>query len=88
MLIGMDIINQGDCVVSNYQGKTVFSFRMPSESVMDFVSGTVYAINGTLNTIATRIYLVSPESVSISGDVETILSQSIGGNAPTISKGF
>lgn len=39
MLIGMDIINQGDFVVSNYQGKTVFSFRMPSESVMDFVSG-------------------------------------------------
>lgn len=39
MLIGMDIINQGDFVVSNYQGKTVFSFRMPSESVMDFVAG-------------------------------------------------
>lgn len=39
MLIGMDIINRGDFVVSNYQGKTVFSFRMPSESVMDFVSG-------------------------------------------------
>lgn len=35
----MDIINQGDFVVSNYQGKTVFSFRMPSESVMDFVAG-------------------------------------------------
>lgn len=39
MLIGMDIINKGDFMVSNYQGKTVFSFRMPSESVMDFVTG-------------------------------------------------
>lgn len=39
MLIGMDIINKGDFTVSNYQGKTVFSFRMPSEGVMDFVTG-------------------------------------------------
>lgn len=39
MLIGMDIINKGDFTVSNHQGKTVFSFRMPSEGVMDFVTG-------------------------------------------------
>lgn len=39
MLIGMDIINKGDFAVSNHQGKTVFSFRMPSESLMDFVTG-------------------------------------------------
>ena len=39
MLIGMDIITKGDFAVSNYNGKTVFSFRMPSESRLDFVSG-------------------------------------------------
>ena len=39
MLVGMDIINKGDFLVSNYNGKTVFSFRMPSERIMDFVSG-------------------------------------------------
>ena len=39
MLIGMDIINKGDFAVSNYNGRTVFSFRMPSESTLDFVSG-------------------------------------------------
>jgi len=79
-----DILVGGTAVVINLEG---FDDEI-AQRIMDFVSGTVYAINGTLNTIATRIYLVSPESVSISGDVETILSQSIGGNAPTISKGF
>jgi len=79
-----DILVGGTAVVINLEG---FDDEI-AQRIMDFVSGTVYAINGTLNTIATRIYLVSPESVSISGDVETILSQSIGGNAPTIFKGF
>ena len=79
-----DILVGGTAVVINLEG---FDDEM-AQRIMDFVSGTVYAINGTLNTIATRIYLVSPESVSISGDVETILSQSMGGNAPTINKGF
>lgn len=39
MLVGMDIISKGDFCVSNYNGKTVFSFRMPSDSMMDFVGG-------------------------------------------------
>ena len=37
MLIGMDVINCGDFVVTNYNG-TVFSFRMPSMEGMDFVN--------------------------------------------------
>ena len=39
MLIGMDIITKGDFAVSNYNGKTMFTFRMPSESTLNFVSG-------------------------------------------------
>lgn len=30
VLIGMDVISMGDFSVSNYNGKTVFSFRIPS----------------------------------------------------------
>ena len=37
VLIGMDIILRGDLVVTNYQGKTVFSYRTPSASKIDFV---------------------------------------------------
>lgn len=35
-LIGMDIITQGDFSVSNYNGKTTFTFRIPSQGVIDF----------------------------------------------------
>lgn len=37
LLVGMDIITKGDFAVSNYGGKTVFTFRTPSESVTDYV---------------------------------------------------
>lgn len=37
LLIGMDIITLGDFAVTNYRGKTVFSFRTPSMLNIDFV---------------------------------------------------
>ncbi len=38
VLIGMDVIGQGDFAVSADQGKTVFSFRLPSAGAIDFTS--------------------------------------------------
>jgi len=38
ILIGMDIIGQGDFAVTNHNGKTVLTFRMPSILEMDFVT--------------------------------------------------
>lgn len=38
ILIGMDIIGRGDFVVTNFNGKTTLSFRMPSISEMDFIT--------------------------------------------------
>ncbi len=37
MLIGMDIISQGDFAISNYNGKTIVNFRMPSFADINFV---------------------------------------------------
>ena len=37
ILIGMDLINQGDFAVTNFQGLTKFSFRVPSMRHIDFV---------------------------------------------------
>ena len=37
VLIGMDIINLGDFAVSNVEGSTCFTFRMPSLEEFDFV---------------------------------------------------
>ena len=36
VLIGMDIISIGDFAVSNYNGKTQFSFRLPSQEHIEF----------------------------------------------------
>ena len=36
-LIGMDVITMGDFCVSNFNGVTTFSFRVPSEGKTDFV---------------------------------------------------
>ncbi|MFO7889473.1 MAG: retropepsin-like aspartic protease [bacterium] len=40
LLIGMDVINRGDFVITNSDKKTTFSFRMPSIEVIDFVKQT------------------------------------------------
>ena len=37
VLIGMDIIGGGDFAVSNFQGKTTFTFQIPSQAKIDFV---------------------------------------------------
>ena len=37
-LIGMDVISKGDFAVSNYQGNTVMTFRVPSIQRIDFVA--------------------------------------------------
>ncbi|MFH1319598.1 MAG: SEC-C metal-binding domain-containing protein [Bacteroidota bacterium] len=38
-LIGMDIISRGDFVITNFQGKTVMTYRVPSIQRLDFVAG-------------------------------------------------
>ena len=40
VLIGMDIISKGDFAISNYNGKTQFSFRLPSQEDVDYKNST------------------------------------------------
>lgn len=40
ILIGMDIIGGGDFAVSNYNGKTIFTYRHPSVEDLDFAKAT------------------------------------------------
>ena len=49
MLIGMNIINQGNFAVSNSHDKTTFTFRMPSVKITDYVKEVAFA-----NTIGSR----------------------------------
>lgn len=41
-LVGMNIISKGDLAISNYDGRTCLTFRMPSQARTDY-SGTVDA---------------------------------------------
>lgn len=45
VLIGMDIINQGDFAVTHNGGKTTFSFRLPSLTEIDFVQQKVAPVH-------------------------------------------
>jgi hypothetical protein len=36
LIIGMDIMTLGDVAITNLNGKTVFSFRVPSLHLVDF----------------------------------------------------
>jgi hypothetical protein len=38
VIIGMDIINAGDFSITNFQHKTVFTFRIPSMGTVDYVN--------------------------------------------------
>ena len=46
ILIGMDIIGAGDFAVTNFEGKTVFTFRMPPMGLIDFRVDANYATPG------------------------------------------
>jgi len=37
MLIGMDVISQGDFLVSTFNGETTFSFQMPAKEPLDLM---------------------------------------------------
>ena len=41
MLIGMDVITKGDFAISNFNGKTILNFRIPSYADINFVQMAV-----------------------------------------------
>lgn len=59
-----DMLLTGRATVINLEG---FDDKL-AQRTMDFVSGSVYAINGKLHRISSSIFIVSPDTVDISGD--------------------
>lgn len=51
VLVGMDIIGQGDFAVTNLAGKTTLSFRMPSIERIDFTTQQPDTISQGLKTL-------------------------------------
>ena len=45
-----------------------------AQRIIDFASGSCYAIHGNLQKISNYIFIITPETVDISGDFQEILS--------------
>lgn len=62
----------GKAVIINFEGLHVEI----SQRIMDFVSGTCYAIDGNLQKISNFIFIATPNFVDISGDFQEIFGDS------------
>lgn len=47
-----------------------------AQRIIDFSSGSCYAINGTLQKISGYIFIITPSTVDVSGDIQEILGGS------------
>lgn len=55
-----------------------------AQRIIDFTSGSTFAINGNLQKISNYIFLVTPANVDISGDLQDLL----GGNTKAAASSF
>lgn len=78
-----DMLLSGRAAVINLEGFDVDI----AQRVMDFISGAVYALNGKLHQISSYIFIISPDSVDISGDYLDLIKQN-GFEVPTLNKEF
>ena len=44
-----------------------------AQRIIDFTSGSCFAINGNLQKISNYIFIITPESVDISGDFQSFM---------------
>ncbi len=51
---------------------------MSAQRILDFTSGSCYALDGTLQKISNYIFIVTPASVDISGDLQDTIAESFG----------
>ena len=53
-----------------------------AQRIIDFTSGSTYAINGNLQKISRYIFIITPASVDISGDFQDLLTGSMSQGGP------
>ena len=77
-----DLLLTGRAIVINLEG---FDDKL-AQRTMDFISGSVYAINGKLHRISNCIFIVSPDTIDISGDYSDLIAN--GFEPPTFYNKF
>lgn len=69
-----DTLLSGRAVVLNLEGLQVDI----AQRIIDFTSGSCYSINGNLQKITNYIFIITPETVDISGDFQEMLGAGLG----------
>ena len=64
-----DTLLSGRAVILNLEGLHVDI----AQRIIDFTSGSCYSINGNLQKVSSYIFIITPESVEISGDFQELL---------------
>lgn len=65
-----DTLLAGHTVLLNMEGLDVDM----AQRIIDFTSGSTYAISGNLQKISNYIFILTPKNVDVSGDFQEILS--------------
>lgn len=71
---------EGRTVILNFEGLDLDI----AQRIIDFTSGATFSIDGNLQKISNYIFLVTPTSVGISGDLQDLLNTSF--EVPAINK--
>ena len=66
-----DTLVSGIAVILNLEGIHVEL----AQRIIDFTSGACYAIRGNMQKVSNYIFIASPPSVEISGDVQEIIDK-------------
>lgn len=64
-----DTIRSNKTVILNVEGLDIEI----AQRIIDFTSGSVYALEGSLQKISNSIFLLTPKNVNISGDLQDLL---------------
>ncbi len=67
-----DYLLAGKAVVLNMEG----IHTEVAQRIIDFASGAAYSMNGNLQKISSFIFIVTPESIELSGDFQDLLGGS------------
>ncbi len=68
-----DFLKEGKTIVVNLEGIEIGQ----AQRIIDFVSGSCYAINGNIKQISETIVIVTPEDIDITGDLQELASSNV-----------
>lgn len=68
-----DTLLSGKAVVLNFEGVHVEI----AQRIIDFTSGASYSIDGTLQKVTNYIFIATPASVEVSGDLQNVIASTV-----------